>query len=204
MTKSKEIILSKIRSFTKKEHSSLQLLSRAPQPYLKMNLIDLFIEKSINVSTHIKRLNSLNNAEFTIRDILQHHEMPLVLRASKQFKQATFPNLYLQQGPAHAEDNASLVFAFCAVAETGTLVILSGPENPTTLNFLPQVHIVLLATNDILPHYEDAWQKIIRERKNPRTIHFITGPSRTGDIAQTVQIGIHGPKDLYVLLYEKD
>jgi L-lactate dehydrogenase complex protein LldG len=99
-------------------------------------------------------------------------------------------------------DLVSVTSSFCAVAETGTLVLLSSPESPTTLNFLPETHFVLLSIQNIVPYYEDAWD-LIRAKNSilPRNVNFITGPSRTADIEQTVQIGMHGPKELIILLY---
>jgi L-lactate dehydrogenase complex protein LldG len=98
-------------------------------------------------------------------------------------------------------DLVSVTSSFCAVAETGTLVLLSSPVSPITLNFLPETHFVLLSTKNIVAYYEDAWDRIRAENLTPRTVNFITGPSRTADIEQTVQIGMHGPKELLILLY---
>ena len=75
-------------------------------------------------------------------------------------------------------------------------------ESPTTLNFLPDTHFVILNRSDIVGPYEDAWQKL-RESTNgemPRTVNMITGPSRSADIEQKLQMGAHGPKDLIILL----
>ncbi len=94
-----------------------------------------------------------------------------------------------------------------AVAETGTLMLASGPGTPTTLNFLPDTHIVVLRAGQIVASYEDGWD-LIRARADgnpqtlPRTINMITGPSRTGDIEQRIQLGAHGPRRLHVVLVE--
>jgi L-lactate dehydrogenase complex protein LldG len=98
----------------------------------------------------------------------------------------------------------SLTSSFCGVAETGTIVLLSSLESPTTLNFLPTTHFVLLSTQSIVAYYEDAWD-MVRANNTvlPRTVNFITGPSRTADIEQTIQMGMHGPKELIILLYSQ-
>ncbi|MEZ5579927.1 MAG: LUD domain-containing protein [Candidatus Competibacteraceae bacterium] len=73
-------------------------------------------------------------------------------------------------------------------------MLLSGPHSPpTTLNFLPDTHIVVLRADRIVGAYEDAWD-LLRARGlgMPRTVNFITGPSRSADIEQTVQMGAHG------------
>lgn len=104
-------------------------------------------------------------------------------------------------GRSHGEELLCVSRAFCAIAETGTLVLLSGPENPTTLNFLPDHHLVVLEATDVLSHIEDAWTRIRhRDADWPRTVNLITGPSRTADVEQTIQLGAHGPRSLHVLL----
>jgi len=104
-------------------------------------------------------------------------------------------------GRSHGEELLCVSRAFCAIAETGTLVLLSGPENPTTLNFLPDHHLVVLDAADVVPHIEDAWTRIRhRDAAWPRTVNLITGPSRTADVEQTIQLGAHGPRSLHVLL----
>ena len=84
-------------------------------------------------------------------------------------------------------------------------MLTSGPGTPTTLNFLPDTHIVVLREDQIVASYEDGWD-LLRARVAaspagwPRTINLITGPSRTGDIEQTLELGAHGPKALAVLI----
>jgi len=106
-------------------------------------------------------------------------------------------------GEAAGGIRASVTEAFCAIAETGTVMLLSGPENPVRLNFLPEVHVVVVSTRDIVGGYEEAWDRLRREMGEgamPRTVNWITGPSRTADIEQTLILGAHGPRALHVLL----
>jgi L-lactate utilization protein LutC len=82
--------------------------------------------------------------------------------------------------------------------------MLSGPETPTTLNFTPDDMIAVLDRRDIVAHQEEVWQRIRRERKAlPRTINLVSGPSRTADIEQVVQLGVHGPRRVHVVLVEE-
>jgi L-lactate dehydrogenase complex protein LldG len=106
-------------------------------------------------------------------------------------------------GPAEAGDRATLSRAAVAAAETGTLFLASGTDNPTTLNFLPEAHTVLLAVADIVGSYEEAWDRlrsVYGEGRLPRAINLISGPSRTADIEQTIVRGAHGPSRLHVLI----
>ncbi|MEL7543269.1 MAG: lactate utilization protein [Pseudomonadota bacterium] len=113
------------------------------------------------------------------------------------------PGIERTQGRAEAETPTGLSRAFAGAAETGTLMMVSGPENPTTLNFLPETHIVIIDRAQIVGSYEDAWAALrtrYGEREMPRTVNFISGPSRTADIEQTLTLGAHGPKRLCVIV----
>lgn len=111
--------------------------------------------------------------------------------------------LEVTKGASDGSQLASISYSFGAVAESGTLVMVSGAGNPTTLNFLPDHHLVVVDEKDIAGDYEKVWDKI-RERFGangmPRAVNWITGPSRSGDIEQTHLLGAHGPRSLHVLV----
>ncbi len=99
------------------------------------------------------------------------------------------------------DDRVCVGHAVCGVAETGTLVLASGPRSPITLNFLPDVHVVAIPADAIVGTYEDAWKRIRTRGDMPRAINWITGPSRSADIEQTLQLGAHGPVRFVIALY---
>ena len=105
-------------------------------------------------------------------------------------------------GAAEPDDRASLSRAVAGAAESGTLFLLSGPDNPTSLNFLPEAHSVLIAASDIFASYEEAFDRIraLSGGGMPRSVNLISGPSRTADIEQTIVRGAHGPRRLHVLI----
>jgi L-lactate dehydrogenase complex protein LldG len=121
------------------------------------------------------------------------------------------PLLRVRRGRAEPGDSVSLTPCLAAIAETGTLMLVSGENTPTTLNFLPDTHIVVVRARQVVAGYEDAWD-LVRARAGgiaggdptawPRTVNLITGPSRTGDIEQRIQLGAHGPRRLHVVLVE--
>lgn len=109
-------------------------------------------------------------------------------------------------GPAVAGDSIGLSRAMAAVAETGTLVLASGPGNPVTLAFLPDVHLIAVARGAILPTFEDAARVLDQAYPNgqlPRSINFISGASRTGDIGGRIVKGAHGPRTLAVFVIDE-
>jgi L-lactate dehydrogenase complex protein LldG len=105
-------------------------------------------------------------------------------------------------GAAEPNDRASLSRAVAGAAETGTLFLLSGSDNPTSLNFLPEAHSVLIAASDIFASYEEAFDRIraLSGGVMPRSVNLISGPSRTADIEQTIVRGAHGPRGLLVVI----
>lgn len=115
------------------------------------------------------------------------------------------PQLHVSHGPADAETATGLSHAIAAAAETGTLALVSGAENPTSINFLPDTHIVVVRASTICAAYEDVWEVIRRAGATaalPRVVNFVTGPSRTADIEQTLLMGAHGPRRLHVIVVE--
>jgi L-lactate dehydrogenase complex protein LldG len=111
--------------------------------------------------------------------------------------------LSIRRGRGEGDDQVSITGAFAGIAETGTLVMASGPDHPVSLNLLPDTHVVVLREADIVGGYEDVWGRL-RERygkdRMPRTVNTITGPSRTGDIEQTIELGAHGPRRMHILV----
>ncbi len=119
------------------------------------------------------------------------------------FDWASQKMLELRRDKALGSDAVAITPAFAGIAETGTLVMASGPEHPVTLNLLPDTHVVVLKEGDIVGGYEDVWQRLrARYGKNlmPRTVNTITGPSRTGDIEQAMELGAHGPRRMHILV----
>ena len=111
--------------------------------------------------------------------------------------------LSLRRGRGEGSDHVSITGAFAGIAETGTLVMASGPDHPVTLNLLPDTHIVVLREDDIVGGYEEVWARLrARYGKDrlPRTVNTITGPSRTGDIEQTIELGAHGPRRMHIVV----
>jgi L-lactate dehydrogenase complex protein LldG len=102
---------------------------------------------------------------------------------------------------ARDTDLVGITGAFCAIAETGTLMTMSGRDTPSTVSLLPETHIAVVRKSRIMRGMEEAWQ-LMREEvgRPPRAVNFISGPSRTADIEQTVTLGAHGPYRVHVIL----
>jgi L-lactate dehydrogenase complex protein LldG len=146
-----------------------------------------------------------------IADFLKRNNLPARVRSGSDPMLAgldwtTAPSLTVEHGRAAATDEVGLTHALAAAAETGTLVLVSGPENPTTLNFLPETEIIVVRAGDVEGSYEATWRKVralYGDRSMPRTVNWVSGPSRTGDIDQKLVLGAHGPRRLHVLIAEE-
>ncbi len=171
----------------------------------------LFVEKAEAASCTVAEIGSLRQAPDAIAEYLTRENLPAEIRmgAHPDLEAIPFeqrPTLTVTKGRTDGSHAVSLAAAFAGAAETGTLALLSGPEGPTSLNFLPETEIVLLRKSAIVGPYEDIWQRL-RARNNqaggmPRTVNLITGPSRTGDIEQTIELGAHGPLRLHILIVD--
>lgn len=143
----------------------------------------------------------------SVAAFLRDHNLPASLRMGDDPRLEILPwaatSLEVTQGPSDGQDLNAVSHAFSGVAETGTVIMTSGHENPSTLNFLPDNHIVVLQAGDIGGDTESVWRKIRRAHgkgEMPRTVNFITGPSRSGDIEQTLLLGAHGPRRLHIII----
>ena len=174
--------------------------------------VELFIAEAERVNATAVRLARLDEVPTAVVSYLRAANMPAVVRAGtdtllRSVPWAREPVLQVKTGAAVDEDAVSVTSAFAGIAETGTLMLYSTPESPTTLNFLPEAHIAVLPTDRIVGTYEDAWQRLrglLGAGKMPRVVNWITGPSRTADIEQTLLLGAHGPKRLHIVLVDGD
>ena len=113
------------------------------------------------------------------------------------------PLLSIREGRAEATDMVSVQHGFAAIAETGTLMLPSAAERPTTLNVLTDTEIVVLRASRVVGAYEEAWDLLRSEvGAMPRNVMLVTGPSRSADIEQALELGAHGPRRLHVVLVE--
>jgi L-lactate dehydrogenase complex protein LldG len=90
---------------------------------------------------------------------------------------------------------------FCAIAETGTIVLHGDKMNPTSEVFLADLHVVLLPERDVESNMEAVWQRTRTADSLPRHLTMVSGPSSTGDIEMQLEKGVHGPRDLQVILW---
>lgn len=181
-------------------------------------LVDLFQTMAEGVFASVDRVADMAAVPGALTDYLKRENLPaqVVMAPDPTLNSAPWENqplLEIRRGVPEETDMVSVTSAPTAVAETGTLVMFSGADHPSTLNFLPETHVVVLPADRIAKTYEDVWD-LLRQRVAdgdsgldgllPRTVNLITGPSRSGDIEQTLLLGAHGPRRLHIILVDTD
>jgi L-lactate dehydrogenase complex protein LldG len=172
------------------------------------DLVACFIEELERQLATVKEVAGRSEIPAAITDYLRAHNQPLRLRHGSDARLAglnfsAMPDFEVDTGPAASGDSTGLSCAFAGIAETGTMALLSGPENPVTLGFLPDTHIIIVPRSRIVATYEDAFALLRAEMgaaAMPRTLNLISGPSRTADIGGRIVIGAHGPRRLLALI----
>lgn len=168
----------------------------------------LFMEMAARVAATIERVQDAEEVPAAIAAMLRARNLPAGFRMGDDPRLAAMPwagqsALTIKRGPSDGDDEVGVSHAFAAVAETGTAVLVSGRDNPTTVNFLPETHIVVIDARDVTGDLETAISRV-RERFGkgamPRTVNLITGPSRSGDIEQKMILGAHGPRALHLVI----
>ena len=169
--------------------------------------VALFVTMAEEVDATVARVASAAEVPNAVADYLARQNLParLVMTPDPKLDDIPWdarPLLDIRKGRAEDGDAAGVTASFAAVAETGTLMLLSGPESPTRNNFLPDTHVVVLRASQVVASYEDGWDRLRAQGPMPRTVNFITGPSRTGDIEQRIVLGAHGPRRLHIVLVD--
>jgi L-lactate dehydrogenase complex protein LldG len=170
--------------------------------------LDLFARMVEAAAGTLERAAGLGDIPAAVAAFLRAHNLPPVIRHGDDPLLSAVPweraaTLEIRHGASDGNDLTGLSHAFAAVAETGTLVLVSGAENPTTLNFLPDFHIVVITATDVASDFETVMARLrghFGVGAMPRTVNMITGPSRSADIEQTLILGAHGPRKLHVIV----
>lgn len=173
--------------------------------------VDLFRKMAETFGASVVRVAGYDEVAGEVTTYLRAKNLPASIRIGDDKRLAkagwtTEKTLDVRRGPSDGTDLAGVSHAFSAIAETGTLALVSGSDNPTTINFLPEHHIVVIKATDVKGDLEAVWAMLRKKTgkgEMPRTVNLITGPSRSGDIEQTIILGAHGPRALHVIIVDE-
>jgi L-lactate dehydrogenase complex protein LldG len=166
-----------------------------------------FKAEAARAQASLAEVASLDELPAEVARYLRDNNLPATLRMGADPTLAAAPwnatTLAILHGASDGHDLNAVSYAFAAIAETGTLALVSGEHNPTTLNFLPDNHIVAVSRDRIAGDYESVFARLragYGKGVTPRTLNFITGPSRSADLEQTLLLGAHGPRRLHIVI----
>jgi L-lactate dehydrogenase complex protein LldG len=181
-------------------------LARHPQgpcPEMPADLTTRFIEEAQKMATTVDTVETLSEVPSAAHRYLTEHALPLQAIAWQTLQDLQWAEAGLSVEFRKPEDGdaVGLTGCFCATAETGTLVLLSGPQTYASAGLLPETHIAIVPASRIVSGHEEAFALIRSERGElPRAVNFVSGPSRTGDIEQTIVLGAHGPYRVHAIV----
>lgn len=184
---------------------------QGPRPALPADLVARFMQRATDMESTIERIADLREVPAAVARYLDALELPPQLAAQKSHEGVCWPefadldwtgaSLKIEVRPTVGDDRLGITGCFCAIAETGTLLMLSGAQTPTATTLLPDTHIAVVRADRIVAGMEEAFALLRKEKgMTPRAINMISGPSRTGDIEQTIVLGAHGPYRVHILL----
>ena len=169
--------------------------------------VETFTAEAARVQATVFEIATLAEVPAEVARFLRDNNCPASLRMGADERLSAMPwretALEILHGASDGHDANAVSMAFAGIAESGTLALVSGPANPTTLNFLPDTHIVVLRRGDVVADYEGVFTRLrtaYGKGGAPRTLNFITGPSRSADIEQTLLLGAHGPRRLHIVI----
>ncbi|AKJ28731.1 LutC/YkgG family protein [Caldimonas brevitalea] len=178
---------------------------RGPLPALGPDLTTHFVTMAERMASTVDRVPTWREAPAAVAAYLAARALPVRAVAHDTLRDLAWAGagLDVEFRPPRDEDAVSLTACFCAVAETGSLVFASGPHSWVSAHLLPETHVVVLPVSRIVPYAEDAFASMRRELgEMPRGFNMVSGPSRTGDIEQTIVLGAHGPYRVHVVLVD--
>lgn len=197
-------VLARIRAATgSRTVSPERARATTPLPAINGDLIRHFSERAKLLASDVVGPVVETDAPHAVADYLRARQLPLRAVCWPALSKQDWKLAGIETEPraARGDDLVGITGAFCAIAETGTLMLSSGADTPATVSLLPETHVALLPTSRIVAHMEDAWALLRREHdKLPRAVNFVSGPSRTADIEQTVTLGAHGPYRVLIVL----
>jgi L-lactate dehydrogenase complex protein LldG len=173
-----------------------------PRPAFEGDVVERFVAKMLEKAATLTRVASLAEVGAEVARFAASVGSGPRLCVSRALAAIDWPTGFeIEHRAALRSDETSVTPCYAAVAESGGIVTLSGPDTPSTLNFVPDNHIVVVHASQVVSHFEDVWaQWRASGRPLPRTVNIISGPSRTADIEMTIQLGAHGPRRLHIVL----
>ena len=183
--------------------SKLTARERGPLPAMNWEPVPRFKERCLAMMSTVGEAAAPAGVPQAVASYLAEKHLPTNGVCWPEFAALDWAGsgLTIEARPSHGDDKLGITGAFCAIAENGTLMLLSGEHTHATTSLLPENHVAVVAASRIVRSMEDAWDLLRNERGAlPRQVNFISGPSRTADIEMTLVLGAHGPFRTHVIV----
>jgi L-lactate dehydrogenase complex protein LldG len=185
--------------------------AQGPRPAMPADLLAKFMTRATDMQSTVERIADRREIPGAVARYVDALDLPAALAAQRSHAGVCWPEfadldwkgagLDIEARPTKGDDRLGITGTFCAIAETGTLVVLSGADTPTATTLLPDTHVAVLRADRVVSGMEEAFALVRREKgAMPRAMNMISGPSRTGDVEQTIVLGAHGPFRVHILV----
>jgi L-lactate dehydrogenase complex protein LldG len=177
--------------------------SESARPQYDWNPVERFCDRALTLSSTWSKVPSRADVPRAIAAYLDDNSLPRNAVCWPEFQDLEWQaaGVRVEAREAHGDDPVGITGAYCAIAETGTLMLLSGAQTPAATSLLPETHVAVVHAGRIVRAMEDAWRLLRSEHgAMPRAVNFISGPSRTADIEQTLVLGVHGPCRVHIVV----
>jgi L-lactate dehydrogenase complex protein LldG len=185
--------------------------AQGPRPAISADLVARFMQRATDMASTVERVAAHTDIPAAVARYLDALELSPALASQKSRSGVCWPEfadldwtgagLSVEARPTLGQDRLAITGSFCAIAETGTLVFTTGAQTPTASALLPDTHIAVIRADRIVSGMEEAFALVRAAHGGmPRAMNMISGPSRTGDIEQTIVLGAHGPFRVHLLL----
>jgi L-lactate dehydrogenase complex protein LldG len=214
MIDSRELVLGRIRerlgrsasnapAATAAIDSALAARAPGPRPAADADLVAAFRARSEALASTVDEVASLADVPRAIAAYLAEHELSPCAVCVPDLAGLDWAGagVEVEMGAAGDHDLVGITGCFRAIAETGTLMLCTGAATPASVSLLPETHIAVVPAPTILASMEEGWAAARAAFGHmPRAVNFISGPSRTGDIEQTIVLGAHGPYRVHIVI----
>jgi L-lactate dehydrogenase complex protein LldG len=185
--------------------------AQGPRPAMPVDLVARFMQRATDMESTVERVADRAAIPAAVARYVDGLALPTALAHQKSHKGVCWPEfadldwrgagLEIEARPTLGDDRLGITGTFCAIAETGTLVVLAGADSPTATALLPDTNVAVVRADRIVSGMEEAFSLVRRERGAvPRAMNLISGPSRTGDVEQTIVLGAHGPFRVHIVV----
>jgi L-lactate dehydrogenase complex protein LldG len=185
--------------------------AHGPRPSMPVDLVERFIMRATDMESTVERIADRRDIPAAVGRYVDALVLAPAIAAQKSRAGVCWPEyadldwsgagLSIEARPTFGNDRLGITGTFCAIAETGTLVVLTGATAPTASALLVDTHVAIVRADRVVSGMEEAFALIRSERgQMPRAVNLVSGPSRTGDIEQTIVLGAHGPFRVHIIV----